>query len=170
MRRVAQEAGCSQMAVYRHFANKEALVQYICADLYRQFASRIHALIDPEPDARRKLRKFVRSVLGFAESYPDHYTLIFLVRHSDPEVVAMRERLGQQFLEGNAEMVRDALPAGTPARLVKATLRRMMEALHGAAALWLAHPDAYGLTRQRVMDDVDAIWTALLNQAGKSEV
>ncbi len=28
MRRVAQEAGCSQMAMYRHFANKEALTQH----------------------------------------------------------------------------------------------------------------------------------------------
>lgn len=55
MRRVAQQLGCSQMATYRHFANKEALLQHICGDLYTQFADRVHAEIRQEPDARKKL-------------------------------------------------------------------------------------------------------------------
>ncbi len=163
MRRVAQEVGCSQMAMYRHFANKEALVQYICADLYVQFVRRIHAEIDKEPDARKKLRQFVRATFRFVEQYPDHYSLIFLVRHPDPEVVAKREVLGQNFLAGIAEIVRDVLPGNTSIAKVNATLRRMMESLHGAAALWLAHPSSYDLTLQRAMDDVEAIWSALLN-------
>lgn len=162
MRRVAQEVGCSQMAMYRHFANKEALIQHICGDLYTQFASRIYAEIDDENEPRKKLRRFIRAVLQFAEQYPEHYSLIFLVRHSDPEVVATRETLGRKFLEGIGEIVRLSLPTGTPSSRVQATLRRMMEVLHGTAALWLAHPTAYGLTRQRATDDVDATWTALL--------
>ncbi|HEX2918576.1 MAG TPA: TetR/AcrR family transcriptional regulator [Edaphobacter sp.] len=162
MRRVAQEVGCSQMAMYRHFANKEALVQHICGDLYTQFALRIHGEIAGEQDPRRKLRRFIRAVLQFAEQYPEHYSLIFLVRHSDPHVVATREELGQKFLEGIAEMVRDVLPAGSTTMRVNTTLRRMMEVLHGTAALWIAHPAAYGLTRQRAVDDVGAIWTSLL--------
>ena len=162
MRRVAQEAGCSQMAMYRHFENKEALVQHICADLYTKFATRINGEIATEPDATRKLRRFIAAVLQFAEQYPDHYSLIFLVRHADPEVVATREQLGQQFLEGIAGIVREALPPGTPLAQVRATLRRMMEVLHGTTALWIAHPTAYKLTRQRAMEDVEAIWKCLL--------
>ncbi|SDF41572.1 transcriptional regulator, TetR family [Terriglobus roseus] len=164
MRRVAQEAGCSQMAMYRHFENKEALVQHICADLYTKFATRINGEIAAEPDATRKLRRFIAAVLQFAEQYPDHYSLIFLVRHADPEVVATREQLGQQFLEGIAGIVREALPPGTPLTQVRTTLRRMMEVLHGTTALWLAHPTAYKLTRQRAVEDVEAIWSLLLNQ------
>jgi AcrR family transcriptional regulator len=165
MRRVAQEVGCSQMAMYRHFANKEALVQYICAELYTQFAARINAEIGAEPDARNKLKRFVGAVLQFAEQYPDHYSLIFLIRHSDPEVVATREKLGQQFLAGIAQIVRGALPAASSSQHINLTVRRMMEVLHGTAALWIAHPGAYGLTRQRTKEDVEAIWTLLLGDA-----
>jgi AcrR family transcriptional regulator len=163
MRRVAQEAGCSQMAMYRHFANKEALVQHICADLYTRFTLRMNEEIASEPDAQKKLRRFIVALLDFAEQYPDHYSLIFLVRHSDPGVVATREQLGQQFLEGIASIVRDVLPKGTSLTHVRATLRRMMEALHGTAALWIAHPTAYRITRQRATEDIETIWNLLLN-------
>jgi len=162
MRRVAQEVGCSQMAMYRHFANKEALVQHICGDIYTHFAARIQEEIAGEVDPRRKLRRFIRAVLQFAEQYPDHYSLIFLVRHSDPKVVATREDLGRKFLKGIAKMVRSALPEGSSTLVVNTTLRRMMEVLHGTAALRIAHPAAYGLTRQRALDDVSAIWSSLL--------
>ncbi|MEK6397771.1 MAG: TetR/AcrR family transcriptional regulator [Terriglobus sp.] len=162
MRRVAQEAGCSQMAMYRHFANKEALVQHICADLYTRFVIRMHEEMADEVDAHKKLRRFIAAVLDFAEQYPDHYSLIFLVRHADPDVVATREQLGQQFLEGIADIVRDALPKGTPIAHVRSTLRRMMETLHGTTALWIAHPTAYRLTRQRAIEDVELIWNHLL--------
>ena len=162
MRRVALEAGCSQMAMYRHFANKEALVQHICANLYTRFTVRMNEEIAGEPDAQRKLRRFIIALLDFAEQYPDHYSLIFLVRHADPEVVAMREQLGQQFLDGITEIVREALPKDTPLAHVRATLRRMMETLHGTTALWLAHPTAYRITRQRALEDIETIWNFLL--------
>jgi AcrR family transcriptional regulator len=98
MRRVAQEVGCSQMAMYRHFANKEALVQHICGDIYTHFAARIQEEIAGEVDPRRKLRRFIRAVLQFAEQYPDHYSLIFLVRHSDPRSLQPERTLGGSFL------------------------------------------------------------------------
>jgi AcrR family transcriptional regulator len=168
MRRVAQEVGCSQMAMYRHFANKEALVQHICTELYTQFATLISAEIAGEIDANTKLRRFIHAVLQFAERYPDHYALIFLMRHSDPEVVATREKLGQQFLAGIAQIVRDALPATVSSPQVSTTLRRMMETLHGTAALRIAHPGAYGLTSQRTRADVEALWNILLEKYDRS--
>jgi AcrR family transcriptional regulator len=170
MRRVAQEAGCSQMAMYRHFANKEALVQHICTNLYNRFTVRMNEEIAGEPDAQKKLHRFITALLDFAEQYPDHYSLIFLVRHADPEVVATREQLGQQFLDGITSIVREALPKETSLSHVRATLRRMMETLHGTTALWLAHPTAYRITRQRAIEDIETIWHFLLNSAGSSAV
>jgi len=163
MRRVAQAIGCSQMAMYRHFANKESLVQHLCAGLYVQFAERMHREMGDHIDPRMRLRRFIRAVLQFAESFPDHYSLIFLMRHSDPDVIREREALGQQFLEGIAEVVQQALPSGATTHQAKITLRRMMEMLHGTAALRIAHPDAYGVTPQRAQADVEAVWMALLD-------
>jgi AcrR family transcriptional regulator len=114
MRRVAQEVGCSQMAMYRHFANKEALTQHICSQLYTRFAAKMNREIDAVTDPWERCCRFVAATLRFAVNYPDHYSLIFLVRHSNPEVLADRERLGQEFLAGLHVIVRALLPPGTP--------------------------------------------------------
>jgi AcrR family transcriptional regulator len=77
MRRVAQEAGCSQMAMYRHFANKEALTQHICTQIYTRFATKMNREIEAVADPRERLRRFIAELIRFATSYPDHYSLIF---------------------------------------------------------------------------------------------
>src|ERR1700722_16392883 len=57
MRRVAQEAGCSQMAMYRHFANKEALTQHLCSQLYTRFAAKMNRELDSVTDPWERLRR-----------------------------------------------------------------------------------------------------------------
>jgi AcrR family transcriptional regulator len=155
MRRVAQEAGCSQMAMYRHFSNKEALTQHICTQLYSRFAVKINRQIETAADPWERLMRFVSALIRFATNYPDHYSLIFLVRHSDPQVLAGRERLGQEFVAGIRPIVQVLLPSNTLHSVVDMRLRQMLSCLHGAAALLIAHPGAYGLTKQRAIDDTE---------------
>jgi AcrR family transcriptional regulator len=165
MRRVAQEAGCSQMAMYRHFANKEALTQHICTQIYTRFATKMNREIEAVADPRERLRRFIAELIRFATSYPDHYSLIFLVRHSDPVVIADRERLGQEFIAGIHSIVQAALPPDTPIAVVDGRLRQMLACLHGTAALLIAHPRAYGLTKQRAIEDAEATFRSLLDHA-----
>lgn len=162
MRRVAQAVGCSQMAMYRHFTNKEALTQHICTQLYKRFALKMNAELESEDDDWERLRRFIKALIRFATNYPDHYSLIFLVRHSDPVVIADRERLGQEFIGGLSEIVRAVLPNDTPAAAVDTKLRQMLNCLHGTAALLIAHPKAYGLTKQKAIDDAETTFRALL--------
>ncbi|QMV18506.1 TetR family transcriptional regulator [Granulicella sp. 5B5] len=162
MRRVAQEAGCSQMAVYRHFANKEALTQHLCSMLYTDFVVRVSREMEIAEDPWEKLRLFIVALIRFATRYPDHYSLVFLVRHSNPEVVADRERLGAEFLRKVREIVRGVLPAEVDDVTVNMRLRQVVACLHGTAALLIAHPKAYDLTRQRAIDDVEATFRKLL--------
>jgi AcrR family transcriptional regulator len=155
MRRVAQEVGCSQMAMYRHFANKEALTQHICALLYNRFATKMNREIQAVSDPWERCCRFASALIRFALHYPDHYSLIFLVRHSDPEVLADRERLGQEFLAELRPIVQALLPSGTPDAVVGTRLRQMLCCLHGTAALLIAHPRAYSLTKQKAISDVE---------------
>lgn len=155
MRRVAQEVGCSQMAMYRHFANKEALTQHICSELYTRFAAKMNREIDAVTDPWERCCRLVAALIRFALHYPDHYSLIFLVRHSDPDVVLERERLGQEFLAELQVIVRALLPPGAPDAVVGTRLRQMMCCLHGTAALLIAHPRVYGLTKQRAIAEVE---------------
>ncbi|MFC6646384.1 TetR/AcrR family transcriptional regulator [Granulicella cerasi] len=155
MRRVAELAGCSQMAAYRHFANKEALTQHLCAQLYTDFTQQMFARMDAAEDPMKKLRIFIASLLEFAQTYPDHYSIVFLVRHSDPEVVEEREALGQRFLGAIHSLIREILPKGTSAAISATRMRQVVTAVHGTAALLIAHPRAYGLTPQRVVKDTE---------------
>ncbi len=165
MRRVAQEAGCSQMAMYRHFANKEALTQHLCTLLYVRFTAEMHREMDTVDQPWEKVRIFIASLIQFAVSYPDHYSLVFLVRHPDPEVIAEREHLGQEFLQGIHQIVHNLLPEGTPRSVITGRLRQLLSCLHGTAALLIAHPKAYGLTKQKAIKDVQEAAVYLLNQS-----
>jgi AcrR family transcriptional regulator len=156
MRRVAQEANCSQMAMYRHFENKEALTQHICTQLYTRFAAKMNRELDSVSDPWERLKRFVAALIRFATNYPDHYSLIFLVRHSDQRVIADRERLGQEFVARIRPIVQVLLPSETPDAVVDMRVRQMLNCLHGSAALLLAHHKAYGLTRQRAIEDTEA--------------
>src|SRR4051812_25215852 len=78
LRHVAQAAGCSQMAMYRHFANKDALVQHLCVELYTRFTEKMYRRIGAVDDPWEQIRIFIAELVKFATSYPDHYSLLFL--------------------------------------------------------------------------------------------
>jgi hypothetical protein len=104
----------------------------------------------------------LREIVPFPTSYPDHYSLIFLVRHPNPEVLADRERLGREFLADIDPIVQVLMPHETPATVVDMRLREMLTCLHGTAALLIAHPKAYGLTKQKAIHDVESTFQSLL--------
>jgi AcrR family transcriptional regulator len=163
MRRVAQEAGCSQMATYRHFANKEALTQHLCAQLYEQFTARIYREMEAGAEGPwERLRIFISSLIRFAVDFPDHYSLIFLIRQPRSKVPSERERLGLDFLKKVRRNVQDMLPADTPAAIVELRLRQLMTCLHGTAALLIAHPNVYRLTKQKAIQDTEATFQSVL--------
>jgi AcrR family transcriptional regulator len=163
MRRVAQEVGCSQMAMYRHFANKEALTQHICGQLYAVFTAKMNREIESAIDPWDKLHRFITALIRFATSYPDHYSLIFLVRHANSDENAERERLGQEFVRGMHSIVRSVLDETISDAAVHTKLRQMLACLHGTAALLIAHPKAYGLTKRKAIDDAEATFRSLLS-------
>ena len=165
MRRVAQEANCSQMAMYRHFENKEALTQHICTQLYTRFAAKMNREMDSVADPWERLKRFIAALIRFATNYPDHYSLIFLVRHSDRQVLADRERLGQEFVARIRPIVQVLLPSGIPHAVVDMRVRQMLSCLHGSAALLLAHPKAYGLTKQKAIEDTEATLRHLFDRS-----
>ena len=124
----------------------------------------------PESEAIRdpweRFRRMIAAIIRFAVEYPDHYSLTFLVRHADPTVVAERERLGQEFLaEFYYPTVEALLPPDTPKIVIETRLRQMLCCLHGTAALLIAHPHAYGLTRQKAIADAEATLGLLFGRA-----
>jgi AcrR family transcriptional regulator len=165
MRRLARDAGCSPMALYRHFPNKEALIFHLCREVYVGYTATVKREFDSTDSAWERLRRLIAAVIRFADKYPDHFSLIFLVRHPDPAVVEEREKLGHEFLSQIQNAVRLVLPQSTPRRIVRMRLQQMLSVLHGTAALLIAHPGAYRLTRQTATRNAEeAIQRILMNE------
>jgi AcrR family transcriptional regulator len=117
--------------IYRHFANKEALTQHLCAQLYARFTSKMYREMATANDPWSQLRVFVGALIRFALSYPDHYSLIFLMRHSNSAVTSERELLGKEFLEKIHQLFRVLFPLNTEDNEIHCLLRQIMLAYTG---------------------------------------
>src|SRR5438876_6666829 len=78
MRRIGTAVGCSPMAIYRHYENKEELLLSICEETF----SKMIRLLDEERakpgPALERLRRCVRTVVDFHLSHPNHYKVTFM--------------------------------------------------------------------------------------------
>ena len=104
--------------------------------------------LDSTDNAWERLRRLIAAVIQFADQYADHDSLIFLVRHTDPAVIEVREKLGHEFLSQIQNVVRLVLPQSTPRRIVTTRLQQMLTCLQETADLLSAHPGAYRVNPQ----------------------
>src|SRR5215813_2470793 len=76
---LAKELGVSQPAPYRHFADREALLQAVTAEAFRQFNAIMREAID-RPSRRSKLSRFAQAALDFGLKRNGIYRLMFASR------------------------------------------------------------------------------------------
>jgi AcrR family transcriptional regulator len=76
---LAKELGVSQPAPYRHFADREALLQAVTAEAFRQFNAILRAAID-KASKRSKLSHFAQAALEFGLRRNGIYRLMFASR------------------------------------------------------------------------------------------
>ena len=69
----------SQPAPYRHFADREALLQAVTAEAFRQFNAILREAID-KPSKRSKLSRFAQAALEFGLRRNGIYRLMFASR------------------------------------------------------------------------------------------
>jgi len=76
---LAKKLGVSQPAPYRHFADREALLQAVTAEAFRQFNTIMRGAID-KPSKRSKLSRFAQAALDFGLRRNGIYRLMFASR------------------------------------------------------------------------------------------
>ncbi len=118
MRRLAAEVGCSPMAPYRHFADKEALVAAIRAQAFNRLAD---ALDGVERDDRHRARDIGDAYVQFARENPAAYKLMFDLAQPDeaayPELAAAAARARVSMSGYVHELVEVGMLAGDPVEL-----------------------------------------------------
>lgn len=144
MREIAKRIEYSATALYKHFADKEALVRELCREDFAAFAQHFVAEVATTGDPVERMARAGLVYLGFAEQYPEHYRLMFMTElPPTPPEDGEREdpaRNAYVFVRG---LVDELMRSGhlrkdlTDVDLVAQTV---WAGVHGAAALDLIVP------------------------------
>jgi AcrR family transcriptional regulator len=150
---LAKELGVSQPAPYRHFADREALLQAVTAEAFRQFNAIMRAAID-KPSKRSKLSRFAQAALEFGLQRNGSYRLMFASRTmacapNDSELhVAAHESL---------RLLIESFDAPAIGLLRERHALQVWAALHGVISLaeqGLLTGQVAAVTRQELIEDI----------------
>src|SRR5207244_3187231 len=95
MEEVARESGLSRAALYRHFPNKQALVDAVMEHNARRFRLELSALLEAE----KTLADKVATAARFGQ-YPPRDVLLLGLTETDPAALAAFERYLRTFVLG----------------------------------------------------------------------
>lgn len=148
MRAVAEKAGVSAPAIYRHFESKEDLVFELCREGHRTFATYLaRGLAGKTP--RERLVQTGLGYLDFALEHRAFYVVLFVT----PSEQLGFEKLGQRNMEEGAltfqmlvDRVRECIDTGVLAnRDPVAVAIEIWAHVHGLASLYLRACDGPSL-------------------------
>jgi AcrR family transcriptional regulator len=118
MRRLAAEVGCSPMAPYRHFADKQALIAAVRAAAFNRLAD---ALDGVAKGGRHRAADIGEAYVRFARENPAAYKLMFDLAQPDeaayPELAAASARAREAMSGYVRELVDAGVLAGDPVAL-----------------------------------------------------
>lgn len=159
MRKVASEAGLSTMAAYRHFKNKDDMLNHVVMEGFRRFQdyfSRARSV----PDPLASLKLCMTLYAQFAKEQPEFYEMLFMarLRSDDPELEKRCEQQIQMALLFLTDRVKACIRSGLIEEVnAKACALRLWSLCHGMVSLQVLgklHPE----------ESFEAFYQASINQ------
>lgn len=144
MRGVAERVGVSATAIYRHFRDKDAVIQALVAHGRDRFAARLFEALDGT-SPRDRLRRTGLAYVGFAMDEPEHFEVFFLSgeRLGPPAEPPEQPLTGptdrpppaRQFL---LDRLQECAAAGLLVEPVELAAMFLWAEVHGLATMWVA--------------------------------
>jgi AcrR family transcriptional regulator len=158
MRRIGQEAGCSPMAVYRHFASKQELLLSICEE---SFAHMFRNMERPHPDLSlvEQLRARMAIFIRFCVAHSSHYRLAFLDAAFAGLEIPSRRILRERFRAHVADCIASKKLALNP----DAYSQTLLACMHGAI-LMLISGQKLATSREAFLENLIATATEIFEQ------
>lgn len=148
LREVAAEAGVTKTAPYRHFSNKQAMIDAVVEEGFAELEAQLLAVVDDSTDPLACIKQQVISYARYAVQRPGHYQVMFL---SEPSTGALDASLPSAF-QGLVDMM-----VGTIGQAQRAGLIKNEPALEIALSLWsLVHGLSTAFTSKRLQHLNDA--------------
>lgn len=137
MRKVADHAGLSAMAAYRHFKNKEDLLNHVVMEGFRRFQDYFsRAKTVPDPVASLKLCMTLYA--EFAHDQPEFYEMLFMakLRSNDAQLEQRSQQQLQMALLFLSERVKKCVASGLINPVdAKTCALRLWSLCHGMVSL-----------------------------------
>ena len=150
---LAKKLGVSQPAPYRHFADREALLEAVTAQAFRQFNVVLRDLID-KPAKQSKLSRFAQATLAFGLQRNGIYRLMFASR-----TMACSPKGGELHkaaMETLALLI-DSLEAPAVGLLRERQAMKMWASMHGVVMLaeqGLLTGEVGGASREELVEEM----------------
>ena len=139
VRAVAQRVGVSAPSIYLHFADKRALIDAVCEQVFEALHQRMRAASAGAPDPFEALRAQGNAYVHFALENPEHYRVVMMQSHEPAQEAVDSIVAGGAFgylLESVRACVEQGVLEGDPVELGLG----LWAAAHGVAALLVAKP------------------------------
>ncbi len=107
MRRLANEAGCTVMTLYRYFDRKIDILRALWAEVFAELFDRLDKIAAGEPDPARRLHAVALGYVAFWLERREHYFLVFMssgVSQSDVSIFVGDDSVVRRF-----DVIRDSL-------------------------------------------------------------
>lgn len=168
---LAKELGVTQPAPYRHFADREALLQAVTAEAFRQFNAILRAAID-KASKRSKLSRFAQAALEFGLRRNGIYRLMFASRTMASSAQDSELRLAAHETMG---LLVESFEAPAVGLLRERHALQVWAALHGVISLaeqGLLTGETAQVTRAGLIEDIvqqtKMALALAIEQAGKA--
>ena len=135
MRRLAAEVGCSPMAPYRHFADKEALIAAMRAAAFDRLADALDSVAN---GGRHRAADIGEAYVRFARANPAAYKLMFDLAQPDEAAYPALAAAAARAREAMSGYVRELVDAGVLAGDPVALGYVFWATIHGLVVLDLA--------------------------------
>jgi len=150
---LAKKLGVSQPAPYRHFADREALLEAVTAEAFRQFNVILRDLVD-KPSKQSKLSRFAQATLAFGLQRNGIYRLMFASRTMAS--AAKGGELHQAAMETLALLI-ESLEVPAVGLLRERQAMKIWASLHGVVMLagqGLLTGQVGGASREELVEDI----------------
>jgi len=140
LRAVAQRVGVSVPSIYLHFADKQALLDAVCEEVFAALDAAMQAAAAGASNVFDGLRLQGIAYVEFARANPEHYRIVMLRKHAYTAEqyadLVMASCAFQHFVDSVRDCVDAGVFVGEPDQLAL----RLWAAAHGLASLLVVKP------------------------------
>lgn len=143
IRAVADAVGVTPPSIYLHFADKDALIEAVCADVFAELDAAMLTAAEARETPLEKLAAYGLAYVQFAIEHPEHYRLATMERHAtdDGEMTQLDQILADSAFMHLVTVVTECMEAGTFAKGDPIPIAfDCWAAAHGVASLVVAKP------------------------------